>query len=183
MSGYSWFNRRAKRISTTAQRTQRSVVDEHRRERLRLTRVHTLDEIMYLRQLRNECREYMTQDTQEITETGQILWWQGVDGDPYWQVWLVYEPSLPDPIGFAMLRKFEGFWFATLGLRAWLRGHGYGTEVYRALREMCDEDVYAVIRADNLPSQRAAIKAGYETVEWAIQGQVAMVGRQRRQRK
>jgi RimJ/RimL family protein N-acetyltransferase len=145
---------------------------------LRLQSVRALDDIMYLRQIRNECREYMTQHTDEISEADQLLWWQRIAGRPDWRVWLVYTPALPEPIGFAMLRQLKsGYWFTTLGLRAWVRGNGFGTALYRTLRALCVDDVYAVVRQDNIPSQRAAIRAGYEPLQWQAGEQVAFRGR------
>lgn len=162
----------------TAQRERRLLkIQEGGRELLRVRRVETLDEVMALRLLRNECREQMTTDTSEITEAGQLLWWQGVAGHPDWHVWLVLVPHWEQPVGFLMLRRMGREWFLTMGLRCWIRGQGYGTHMYRAALALCPTDVHAVIRDDNQPSIRAAVKAGYVRIDWPVNGQVAFVGR------
>lgn len=148
------------------------------REVMRFRRVDTLEDIENLRLIRNECREYMTHVTEEISQARQLLWWQGVAGDPKWRVWLVYVPGWEEPIGFVLLRKIvRERWYVTLGLRTWMRGQGFGTMIYAAMRRQAQGDeVWAVIREDNVASVRAAEKAGYERGQWAIEGQTAMVG-------
>jgi RimJ/RimL family protein N-acetyltransferase len=146
---------------------------------IRLRRVATLDDLMALRLLRNECRAWMTGHTAEIGEAEQLVWWQGVAGHPGWRVWLIHVPGWAEPVGFAMLRLGMSYWLATLGLRSWLRGRGLGTATYRALLERCEGDVVAVIRADNEASVRAAVKAGYERLHWDVEGQLALVGKKR----
>jgi RimJ/RimL family protein N-acetyltransferase len=147
------------------------------KEILRIKAVSTLDDVMALRILRNECREFMTHRREEISEAEQLVWWQSVGGNPKWRIWLVYVPGWDDAVGFVMLRKVLIRWFVTLGLRPWLRGQGIGTELYRAMRSVCEGDVQAVIRTDNVASIRAAEKAGYEPMKWDFEGQVALVGR------
>lgn len=151
------------------------------KEIMRLHPVSTLEDIENLRLIRNECRQYMTQMTDEIGQAQQLVWWQSVSGNQNWRVWLVYVPGWDEAIGFAMLRqplpRRGSRWFVTLGLRTWMRGQGIGTLIYQALRELVPADeVWAIIREDNTPSIRAAEKAGYERREWAGSG-VALVGR------
>ena len=144
---------------------------------LTLAPVSTLDDVMALRLLRNECRSSMTGSTGEITEAQQLAWWQNVAGNPNWCVWLVYVPSWDDPVGYALLRRAISYWYISLGLRTWMRGQGLGTTIYRMLEARCEGDVVAVIRSDNIASIRAAVKAGYESFPWTTPGQVALVGR------
>lgn len=150
------------------------------KEVMRFKSVSTLDDVMQLRQLRNECREFMTQNTEEISEGAQLMWWQNVAGNQDWRVWLVYVPGWEEAVGFALLRRSGARWYATLGLRQWLRGQGYGTLIYQMLRAESPEDVWAAIKQENTASVRAAEKAGYKPSAWSIEGQVAMVGRKGR---
>jgi len=143
---------------------------------MRLREVTTLSDIMVLRVIRNECREFMTYGTQEISEAQQLLWWQQVAGNPDWKIWLVYVPGWAEAVGFGMLRVGKNGWIVTLGFRPWMRGRGLGTLLYRILAEQADDEVLAVIRSTNVASQRAAAKAGYRMVSWQMPGQVAMVG-------
>lgn len=147
-------------------------------ELMRLVPVTTPTDLEHLRIIRNECREFMTHNTNEISQEQQVGWWANVSDHPDWKVWLVYVPGWIEPVGFAMLRRAVTRWYATLGLRAWMRGQGYGTLIYRGLRDLAPTDaVWAAIRDDNTASIRAAEKAGYVRGDWTIEGQIALVGR------
>ena len=145
-------------------------------ELMRLREVTTLSDVMALRTIRNECREFMTYAKHEISEAQQLLWWQQITGSVDWRIWLVYVPGWADAVGFGMLRAGTGGWIVTLGFRPWMRGLGLGTLLYRFLAEHADDEVLAIILSTNVASQRAAVKAGYRMVPWQIPGQVAMVG-------
>lgn len=143
---------------------------------MRLRAVATLADLMILRTIRNECRAFMTHATEEISEDQQLLWWRTVAGRPDWRIWLVYIPEWPEAVGFGMLRGGQRGWTATLGFRPWMRGRGLGTLLYRMLADVAGAEVRAIIREDNLASQRAAVKAGYRRVPWHVPDQIALVG-------
>jgi ribosomal protein S18 acetylase RimI-like enzyme len=146
-------------------------------ELMRLREVTTRGDALALRVIRNECREYMTFATEEISEAEQLRWWEHIRGNPAWRLWLVYVPDWAEAVGFGMLRVGTNGWLVTLGFRPWMRGRGLGTLLYRALAEqVVGEKVWAIIRSDNLASQRSAVKAGYCQVPWTTPGQIAMVG-------
>lgn len=148
------------------------------KEILKMMPVSTLEDVENLRILRNECRAYMTHNTDEITQAQQRIWWQGAAGNPQWIIWLVYVPGWDEPVGFALLRKTLTRWYCSLGLRSWLRGQRYGTLIYGALAQVVpDGEVWAAIRTDNPASIRASQRAGYVEGPWTIEGQIAMVGR------
>jgi ribosomal protein S18 acetylase RimI-like enzyme len=146
-------------------------------ELMRLREITTFSDVMALRVIRNECCEFMTNQTRAISVAQQLVWWQSVAGSSNWRVWLVYVPDWAEAVGFGMLRASTDGWLVTLGFRPWMRGRGLGTLLYRALAEQAGgESVWAIIRSDNLASQRAAVKAGYCLMPWTIPEQVAMVG-------
>lgn len=149
--------------------------------------VHTLEDVMQLRALRNECREWMTGHTAMISEAEQLSWWQNVAGNPEWLIKLVYAPDFLPAIGYMVLRRGINedtgapCWYVSLGITAMFRGRGHGTRIYRMAR-MVDHPggplvVYALIRPDNIASIKAAEKAGYVRICTTSGGLVKMAGR------
>jgi len=143
--------------------------DSAGRDGLRAQKISTLDDVMQLRVLRNECREQMTYMRDEISEANQLIWWQNVSGSDQWKIWLLYRRDLPAAIGFFLLRHgtmAEGpfaRWYLTLGLTASERRKGYGTWVYAAARCLSDGlPVHALILKSNEGSIKAATRAGYK---------------------
>jgi hypothetical protein len=140
------------------------------RDGLRAIRISTLDEVMQLRMLRNECAPFMTHHRAEITEAQQLVWWQSVSGSADWKVWLVYRRDFPAAIGFLLLRRGAVLedpdiarWYVTIGLAASERRKGYGQWLYRASRSLTGgEPVNALILRTNEASIKAAVRAGYE---------------------
>lgn len=152
---------------------------------LRAEKISTLDDVMQLRVLRNECRHQMTTMRDEITEAQQLLWWQNVSNNPSeWKVWLVYRRDFPAAIGFMLLRRGlmgvgpHARWYITLGLTAAERGKGFGTWLYGAARSLSDGDpVHALILESNAASIKAAARAGYALGDWAGDpGTIKMIG-------
>lgn len=103
-----------------------------------------------LRQLRNECRKFMTGSTKTITKKQQAAWWAAEPRRAY----------LFGDVGFALIRREHGVNWITLGLTEKARGTGLGTMIYYSF-----PGSYAKIRLDNLASIRAAQKAGYRPIE------------------
>lgn len=153
-------------------------------EIMRIKTVETADDVERLRQIRNECRAFMTGFTDEVTSGMQEVWWSGVSRSSDWLVWLVFVPGWEDAIGYAMLSRrnrndaHEGGWWVTIALTGSLRGCGLGTLLYRTMASMANgELVLAAIRSDNEASIRAAEKAGYAMRTSGQAGIVLMVGR------
>lgn len=152
---------------------------------LRAQKVSSLDEVMQLRALRNECATLMTFRRTPITEAEQLVWWQNVSGSPDWKIWLVYRRDHDPAIGFMMLRhglmdeRPDARWYITLGLTAAERGKGFGTWLYGAARSLAGgQPVHALILQVNEASIKAAAKAGYKLEPWhgSEPGTIKMVG-------
>jgi RimJ/RimL family protein N-acetyltransferase len=138
------------------------------RDGLRAQKVATLDEVMQLRGLRNECRQWMTVMRDEITEERQLTWWRSVNGSQDAKIWLVYRRDVESAIGFLFLRRVptppgeSEHWYITLGLTESERRKGYGTWLYAAARSLTDgHEVHALILETNEASIKAAARAGY----------------------
>ena len=97
-----------------------------------------------LRQLRNECREFMTHHNKYISPRQQTAWWKKVRNDPDHRLYLL--SMVGEHVGFGYLRKFGNppnvHWWSTYGLAKKWRGVGFGVElVDRLLRTVGNEEV------------------------------------------
>jgi GNAT superfamily N-acetyltransferase len=112
-----------------------------------------------VRIIRNSGRAWMTRDTVELTEAAQAAFW--AKRDPIaWPIWLVRIAATD--IGYGLLRwEGERVW-CSLAVLPQFRGQGYGTLIYRYLALAVPVDVWAEILADNTPSIRACLSAGYQ---------------------
>jgi RimJ/RimL family protein N-acetyltransferase len=121
--------------------------------------VHTEKDVETLRVIRNSGRQWMTRDTHEITPAEQRAWWAARAPHDY-PIFLFSESNTD--VGYGLLRLEGGRWWCSLAVAPRYRGQGYGTGIYRWLALAISDDVWAEILADNTPSIRAALRAGYE---------------------
>lgn len=112
-----------------------------------------------VRTIRNSGRQWMTRDTHEITPAEQIAWWERRD-PVICRIWIVRIAATD--IGYGLLRQEGDRVWASLAVLPQFRGQGYGTMIYRWLALATPSEVWAEILADNTPSIRACLKAGYQ---------------------
>jgi GNAT superfamily N-acetyltransferase len=111
-----------------------------------------------LRQIRNSGRQWMTRDSSEIAPAQQQVWWYTLDVTTL-RIWLARVAETD--VAYGLLRLDGGRWWASLAVLPRYQGQGYGREVYRFLAAATDQDVWAEILADNTPSIKAALSAGF----------------------
>lgn len=112
-----------------------------------------------IRQIRNSGCHWMTRDPRAIGVDEQARWW--AERDPATcKLWLGRIAATD--VGYGMLRRSEGRWWVSLAVLPRYQGNGYGTELYRHLALSTDQDVWAEILADNTPSIKACLSAGYQ---------------------
>lgn len=121
--------------------------------------VTTDDDVEMLRVIRNSGRQWMTRMTSEITREQQRTWWEARD-PVVCPIWIASVAQTT--IGYGLLRRDGGRWWASLAVRPSMRGQGFGTQIYRYLALATPEDVWAEIYADNTASLRAALRAGFQ---------------------
>jgi RimJ/RimL family protein N-acetyltransferase len=111
-----------------------------------------------VRVIRNTGRQWMTRDTREIGYDDQQAWWKARDIHTF-RIWIgrVAETD----VAYGLIRESSGRWWASLAVLPRFQGQGYGCELYRFLAAAIDQDVYAEILADNTPSVKACLNAGY----------------------
>ncbi len=99
-----------------------------------LKKIETIDEAMILRNIRNQCREFMTRDTSYISEEQQKRWFVNIKPD--YKIFLLYSVELgliSSPIGYGLIRDEGDFSLISGGLVESERGKGYGSILFNYL--------------------------------------------------
>lgn len=98
-----------------------------------LVHVTTPEQAERMRVIRNDCREFMTNDQHEITADEQQQWFASIKDDANILPFL-YKPLpqqfYPEPFGFGLLRCVSDKWWLTGGLLKEWRGKGYGEGLF-----------------------------------------------------
>lgn len=97
--------------------------------------VEDINEAQTIRCIRNECREYMTKNSDLISEEDQVVWFNGLDRDNI-KMYIMLESYLGvafTPIGFGYCRHVGDETYLTGGLIADVRGKGYGKHLFQHL--------------------------------------------------
>lgn len=112
-----------------------------------------------VRTIRNSGREWMTRDTHEIAPSEQAVFWARRDPVTC-RIWIA-RIAITD-IGYGLLRREGDRVWCSLAVLPQFRGQGYGTMIYRYLALATPVEVWAEILADNTPSIRACLRAGFQ---------------------
>lgn len=102
-----------------------------------LIEINNKDNVEQLRQVRNQCRLFMTRNTDEITKEQQEIWYSKLDKDTN-KLYLLHEiycGVASAIVGYAYLRIEHGYVLLSGGLIADERGKGYGTVLFEYLVE------------------------------------------------
>lgn len=126
-----------------------------------------------VRVIRNTGRQWMTRDTREISYDQQRTWWATHMQNSY-RIWIgrVAETD----VAYGLLRLEAQRWWCSLAVLPRYQGQGYGCEMYRYLASAIDQDVYAEILADNTPSIKACLNAGF-IIAYAMDKHAVLVHR------
>lgn len=119
----------------------------------------TLWDAEVVRIIRNSGRQWMTRDTHEIGYDDQQAWWAARDLATC-RIWLARVAETD--VAYGLLRLENDRWWCSLAVLPRYQGNGYGSEIYRYLALATDQDVWAEILADNTPSIRACLRAGFQ---------------------
>lgn len=113
-----------------------------------------------VRVLRNAGRQWMTRDARELTPDAQRAWW--AQRDPLaCPIWLA--EIARTTVGYGLLRSGDdGRTWCSLAVAPRWRGHGFGAQIYRYLACAHAGETWAEILADNTPSIRACLRAGFQ---------------------
>ena len=113
-----------------------------------------------VRVLRNAGRQWMTRDAREIGPDEQRTWWAQRDPEAC-PIWLAQIASTT--VGYGLLRHdVDGRTWCSLAVSPRWRGYGFGSAIYRDLACAHAGETWAEILADNTPSIRACLRAGFQ---------------------
>lgn len=118
------------------------------------------DELQAARNIRNECRTFMTRSQEEITEDQQRAWWNTVDKNTLKLYTLnkIYHGATVVPMGYGLIRVEGSNVLLSGGLIEGERGQGLGYDLFNLLVENS--------KPFNLPIRLEVLKtniAGYKT--------------------
>jgi ribosomal protein S18 acetylase RimI-like enzyme len=133
-----------------------------------LAEVDTSDKAESLRLIRNECRAFMTNNTEEISPEQQQEWYESLDRSqmiPYLFVEGVAGVCFL-PIGYGLIRSKDGVTLLTGGLKENQRDKGLGVELFLCLidkaKEVWDQPIHLEVRLDNPRAQKLYQNLGFE---------------------
>jgi GNAT superfamily N-acetyltransferase len=129
--------------------------------------IDSLERAEQLRVLRNECAEWMTKDTSQISPERQARFYAEKITTGKVEGFLLLGDSEPVAYGLLVWDEAGRAWSST-GVKADRRGEGFGRmvtveNVRRALAH--GVPMWAEVRADNAGQQRICRTAGYHMVE------------------
>lgn len=115
-----------------------------------------------LRGLRNECREFMTRDTAEITADQQREFLAGPLADGTAWAYLLRVARDASAVAYGMLRDGGDCLWLSCGVTGTARGRGYGTLIVRFVTAARGSGpVRLEVWKDNAAARRVYEKAGY----------------------
>ena len=129
-----------------------------------------------LRRLRNECAEWMTSNTSQITPAQQAEFFRARIATGQVEGFLMCANGLPVAYG-VIVWDGEGRAWSSTGVKASSRGQGLGREVTveNARRAHArGVPIWAEVRADNAAQQKICRTAGYQQVDAITRDGVAI---------
>lgn len=131
---------------------------------LKIIQEHVLEEI---RRIRNVGRQWMTENSNEITAEQQVEWWSSMSQMPKKDFrFFIFVIDGGPILGYGMLsRRQNNILHISLAVAPEEQGKGHGTYIYDTVASKADEPVNAVILKNNIASIKAAEKAGFRFVE------------------
>lgn len=133
-----------------------------------LSEVDTPDKQETLRQIRNECRTFMTNNTEEISPQQQQEWFAHLDRTEIIPYLFVegFEGVCFLPIGYGLLRFRDNETLLTGGLKADQRDKGLGTELFLCLidkaKELSTKPIHLEVQRKNVRAYRLYRRLGFE---------------------
>lgn len=131
--------------------------------------IDSLEKAEELRILRNECAEWMTRNTSQISAQAQrIFYWQKLATGKI-EGFLMYDAGCPLAYGLLIWdEKVFGCAWSSTGVKAAERGKGYGkaVTVENARRaHVQGVPMWAEVRRDNTGQQKICLSVGYHVTD------------------
>jgi RimJ/RimL family protein N-acetyltransferase len=136
------------------------------RKNINFKPVNNLPEVLIVRNIRNECRNYLTNYTKYISLIGQIWWYftyyRQASHAGIYRIFLARDKG--KAIGFGALRLSAGKLLVTECIASEYRGQGYGFAILKKLMEVAQREklpLIAEIRSSNTASIALHTKCGF----------------------
>jgi ribosomal protein S18 acetylase RimI-like enzyme len=122
-----------------------------------------------LRNVRNQCREFMTRHSDYITQEQQKEWFK--DAHKKYELYIVYtveHGAIIFEVGFGVIHKCDDCFMLTGGLMPDSRGKGFGKKVFKFLMDQCHKSL--PIKLELLKNNIAAFKT-YKNLGFSVVGE------------
>jgi ribosomal protein S18 acetylase RimI-like enzyme len=121
-----------------------------------------------IRDIRNQCRNYMTNDTSEINSIQQLLWYfkiykrRNKNGE---MTCFLFKSNSAN-LGFGLIRKLSGKYWITGGLMPDQRGKGFGKILFRSLiKKIPSSEVWLEVLSSNNIAKKIYKDLGFEKMK------------------
>jgi len=118
-----------------------------------------------VKNIRNQCRFFMTHNTSEINLFQQLLWYVTVyrKKDQYREMACFLFKDSTKPIGFGLIKKKANKYWITGGLKIEQRGKGIGEVLFkRIIQEVPAKDVWLEVLESNSIAKKIYQKLGFK---------------------
>lgn len=120
-----------------------------------------------MKEIRNDCRYFMTNDQQPISTPQQAKWYERYRKDDNLRAFLgsIQDTPIRYPVAFGLIRHVGDRDWITGGVRQIYRGKGYGHRMFQFLTETARKPAYLDVLVTNIKAI-----ALYGDLGWNIEG-------------
>lgn len=134
-----------------------------------LVHVTTPAQAEAMRVIRNTCRQWMTNNQDEITSEQQLTWFESIRKAQTVLPFL-YQPRAQDPMGYGLIRKLDGKWWVSGGLLPMHRRKGYGYLLFGELADYVNaakQTCWLTVFESNIAATKTYHALGFKDVSTA----------------
>lgn len=121
--------------------------------------VDSLEDALKVAEIRNECRDFMTRDTQEISKEKQTAWFNRHVKKNENKLFLYLVDGVE--IGYGYVFKENGHYGISGGIKKDWRGMGYGEKLFKNIVLSIDSPTWLEVKSDNIPAINLYKKLGF----------------------
>lgn len=134
-------------------------------EKYKLSPIGNFYEALKVREIRNECREFMTNDTSKISFIKQVFWYFKVYKEENKKgnlMCYIFKNELNNS-GFALVRRSSGRYWITGGLKSSERGKGLGKTLFKNLIKVIPtKEIWLEVLDSNIAAKKIYSTLGFK---------------------
>ncbi len=133
-----------------------------------LSPINNVFDAFIVRKIRNECKDYMTNNPNNISVVGQLSWYfkTYVPGNKKKNITCYLFKRDKTNLGYALIKKVENRYFITGGLRKNQRGKGFGKLLFQEIiNRVKAKEVWLDVLASNTPALSLYKKLGFKLIK------------------